>query len=173
MSYNNAAINESPTISELAGAAMTSPAMKAVKYDSSGNIVFATAGALVAGLLLPSAEDSVASGDRVDVQIKDIGLWIAGAAVAKGAELASDANGKAVTAAAGDFIAAIALEAASAAGKVIKVQIVKLGYKPADLSTLTLGDLADVDLSTAPTDNQILKYVAADNKFKPAADATA
>ena len=61
---------------------------------------------------------------------KDIGLWVTGDAVAAGAELTSNANGAAVTAAQGDYVTAIALEAATAAGQVIKVQIVKSGIRP-------------------------------------------
>ena len=84
------------------------------------------------GLLIPETEDSVAAGDDVTVQVKDIGLWTVGAAVDAGALLMSDANGKAVAATAGKFVLAQALEAATAAGQVIHVQIIKAGYVPGE-----------------------------------------
>ena len=90
--------------------------------------VVGTAGAEAVGLIIAESEAAIASGDDVTVQVKDIGLWIAGAAVNAGAMLMSDANGKAVTATAGKFILAQALEAATAAGQAIHVQIIKAGY---------------------------------------------
>ena len=74
---------------------------------------------------------TIAAGADVTVQVKDIGLWKTGAAVKAGAELMADATGKAVTATAGKFILAVALEAATAADQIIQVQICKAGYKPA------------------------------------------
>ena len=122
-------INESPTISAKTGAAVTNGAMLAAAMGSTGTVtVVGTAGAEAVGLFIPQTEASVASGDDVTIQVKDIGLWIAGAAVNAGAMLMSDANGKATTATAGKFILAQALEAASAAGQVIRVQIIKAGY---------------------------------------------
>ena len=54
----------------------------------------------------------------------------AGEAVAVGDELTTNAEGKAVKAAAGNFITAVALSAATEAGSVVKVQLIKAGYKP-------------------------------------------
>lgn len=119
-------INESPTIAAQAAGAITGGALLAAVIDGSGASV-ATAGAAAAGLLIPETDD-VAAGDTVTIQVKDIGLWKAGAAVEAGAMLASDADGKAVTATAGSFILAQALEAATAADQVIHVQIIKAGY---------------------------------------------
>lgn len=119
-------INESPTIAAQAAGAITGGALLAAVIDSTGASV-ATAGAAAAGLLIPETDDVVA-GDTVTIQVKDIGLWKAGAAVEAGALLASDADGKAVEATAGSFILAQALEAATAADQVIHVQIIKAGY---------------------------------------------
>ena len=131
MSYFGTTINDSPTIAGKAAAALSGAAFLAVKYNSDGNIALAsTAGENVLGLL-GAEEGDHAAGDTVSVQIKECGLWKAGAAVAAGAELATNAAGKCITATAGAFILAIALEAASAADEVIQVQIVKAGYKPA------------------------------------------
>lgn len=73
--------------------------------------------------------DGIAAGEDVTIQVKDIGLWKTGAAVKAGAELMADASGKAITATTGKFILAFALEEATAADQVIRVQVCKAGYK--------------------------------------------
>ena len=120
-------INDSPVISGKATAAINNGAFLAVKFGGNGGIVLAGAGENALGLLIATTPEKVAAGEDVTVQIKDIGLWKTGGAVAAGAELTPDANGAAVTAAAGKYVTAIALESATAAGQVIKVQIVKSG----------------------------------------------
>ena len=125
MSYYGTTINESPTIVIQAGAAISAPAFLAIKADGT----VAGAGEHALGIAHPCNDEAVASGDDLTIQIKDIGTWIAGGAVAKGAELASDADGKAVTATSSDFIIGVALAAATAAGQRIPVQICKCGYK--------------------------------------------
>ncbi len=129
--YLSTGINDTPTIVGKATAAINGGAFLAAKFDANGGIVLAGAGNNALGLLLPTTPDAVAAGEDVTVQVKDIGLWKVGAAVAFGDELTPDANGKAITAAVGNFITAIALEKATAADQIIKVQIVKAGYKPA------------------------------------------
>jgi len=128
MNYYGTVINDSPTVAGEAAAALTSAEYLAAKFDSDGKIVVcSTAGELPLGLL-GAEEGTKAAGDTVSVQIKECGLWKVGAAVAAGAALATNAAGKAVTAASGQFILAIALKAATAADQVIPVQIVKAGY---------------------------------------------
>lgn len=128
MSYYGNTINDSPVIVGKATAALSGAEFLAVKFDANGGIVKAsTAGEAVLGLL-PAEQGNVAAGDDVTVQIKECGLWKAGAAVDAGAILTTDADGKCKTAAAGNFILAVALEKASAAGDIIKVQICKAGY---------------------------------------------
>jgi hypothetical protein len=166
--YTSTVINDTPTIVGKATSAISGGAFLAAKFDTEGGIVLTGAGENALGILLPTTPDSVAADDDVSVQIKDIGLWKTGGAVAAGAELTSDAAGKAVTAAVGQYVTAIALEAAGGANKVIKVQIVKNGVKPA----VTLNDLTDVTIAT-PEDTQVLKYEAASSQWKNAADATA
>lgn len=113
INYIGTQINQSPTITEKAGAAITDARGKIVKYNTSGDVVLATAGDVAIGITImeDGANDitgaesgKVAEGEDVTVQIKDIGLVKAGGAIAKGAELASDANGCAVTATDGDFV---------------------------------------------------------------------
>lgn len=128
MNYYGNTINDSPVIVGKATSALTDAEFLAVKFDSSGGIVKAsTAGEATLGLL-PAEQGNVAAGDDVTVQIKECGLWKAGAAIAAGALLTTDANGKCQTAVAGNFILAVALEKASAANDIIKVQICKAGY---------------------------------------------
>lgn len=128
MSYYGTTINESPVIAGIAAADMGKTAFLAAGFDGEGKIAVAnTKGANVLGLL-PAEQEDIKAGNTVTVQVKDMGLWKAGAAVAAGDELTTDENGKAVKAKSGDFITAIALEAANADGDVIKVQIVKAGY---------------------------------------------
>jgi len=128
MGYMTNQINDSATISELAAAALTNPGTLAAEYDSSGNVKIAAGTAVPVGIFVIT-NDTVAIGERMDIQIKDCGLWTAGAAVAKGAELTANTAGKAITATTGKFVLAIALEKAEAADEVIKIQIVKAGYK--------------------------------------------
>lgn len=125
MNYFGTAINESPVIVLKAGEAMKEPQFLAVAADGT----LAAAGANAMGIITPDCEDNVAVGDDLTVQIKDIGLWLAGEAVNVGDELAVGEGGKAVKAAAGDFIAAVALSEATKADQRISVQIVKAGYK--------------------------------------------
>ena len=147
MSYLNHAINPSPTICGEAAATIAAPALLAVKFDANGKFVLPSSGDPCIGIALANSEE-VKAGDQLHVQIKDIGFWKTGAAVAAGAELAANAAGKAITATSGAFIMAIALEAASAADAIIKVQIVKAGYKSGgSVAPLTLAGLTDVAIS--------------------------
>lgn len=126
MSYFGTSINESPVIVVAAGEAIDSPAFLAI--SATGKV--AAAGTNALGIALPGNDEAVAAGDDIDIQIKDIGIWTAGEAVAVGDELTVGAGGKAAKAISGKFILAVALEAAKE-GQRIKVQIVKAGYKPA------------------------------------------
>ncbi len=166
MSYIGTTINDSPTIVGEATSDINSGAFLAAKFDENGGIVLAGVGENALGLLLATTPDSVAAGEDVTVQIKDIGLWKAGAAVAAGAELTSDAAGKAVTATVGNFVTAIALEAATEANQIIKVQVVKYGAKPGT----TLNDLTDVTI-TDPANTEILKYDGTATQWKNVASA--
>lgn len=128
--YIGTSINESPVIAAQAGAEIMDGALLAVAMDATGVKTVAEAGGVAVGLLIPET-DTVAAGDTVTVQVKDMGLWKTGAAVAAGDLLTPDAAGKATKAAAGNFILAQALEAATAADQVIRVQIIKAGFAAA------------------------------------------
>ena len=126
--YNGSIINPSPIIIAPAGEAITSGPFSAVAFNNNGLFVTAKKGSVPAGILVAEEEDSIAVGDEITAQINDISFWKAGAAIVTGALLTSDNEGLAVTAATGDFILGVALEAADAKGQVIKVQITKSGY---------------------------------------------
>lgn len=131
--YFGTNISESPTIVLPAGAKLENARGIALAI-SGGKVVKPTAGAHIIGLSIIETDETVEAGRDVDIQIKDIGKWVAGGEISVGTELATDANGKAVAAKAGDFIVGIALSNAEKAGTWIKVQIIKAGYKPAAAS---------------------------------------
>ena len=129
VTYFGTSINDSPTIVFSAKEKIEGVQGIALAI-SDGQLTKPTAGANVIGLALFTNDETVAAADDITIQVKDIGKWVAGEAVAVGDELTTDANGKAVKATDGNFITAIALSKATAAGDVISVQIVKAGYKP-------------------------------------------
>lgn len=128
--YFGTTINESPTINLEAGTEIKAAQGKAV-IISAGLAALATAGANAIGVIPLSEDEEIKKGSDVTVQVKDIGAWVAGAKIDIGDELTSDANGCAVKAAAGNFITAVALTAAAEAGTIVRVQIIKAGYKAA------------------------------------------
>lgn len=128
VTFIGSTINESATVTFKAKAELKGNQGLALALND-GKLELPTAGANVLGLSLFTNDDAKA-GDSLTVQVKDIGKWIAGGAVAAGDELATDATGKAVKATDGQFIVGIALSAAAAAGTVVSVQLTKSGYKP-------------------------------------------
>ena len=124
--YTTTGINTSATIVAPAGAEIAGVIGKAIKFDGEGNAVVASAaGEKVMGIAVLTHADTVAKGDDITIQVKEIGKAVAGAAIAKGAELATNAKGELVTATDGQFVVATALQAANAAGHIIDVQITK------------------------------------------------
>ena len=123
MTYLATSINESPVITDKAAAEIADVRGKAVKY-SDGKIALAGAGEAVIGVGIMTNDENIAKDADVDIQVKDIGLVLAGGEITKGAELASDKDGKFVAAASGNYVAAIALEDAAAAGVYIKARLV-------------------------------------------------
>lgn len=128
VTFIGSTINESATVTFKAKAELKGNQGLALALNE-GKLELPAAGANVLGLSLFTNDDAKA-GDSLTVQVKDIGKWIAGGAVAAGDELAVDAAGKAVKVAEGQFIVGIALSAAAAADTVISVQLTKSGYKP-------------------------------------------
>lgn len=128
--YFGTSINTSPTITLPAGEKLEDARGIALVIQN-GTVVKPTAGANVIGISILETDEVVEQGMDVDIQIKDIGKWVAGEAISVGAELTTDAEGKAVAAKNGDFITAVALSSASKAGTWVLVQIVKAGYQSA------------------------------------------
>ena len=124
MTYLATSINDSAVIVEKAGATIADVRGKGVKYDTNGNVVLcSTANEKAIGVGIMTNDENIAAGADVDIQIKDIGLVLAGGKIAKGDELAVDATGAFVKATAG-HVAAIALEAAATAGVYVKARLV-------------------------------------------------
>lgn len=128
--YFGSSINESPTVVFPAGKKLENA--RGIALGLNGNKVMKpAAGAHVVGISLIETDETVEAGSDIDIQVKDIGKWVAGEEISIGTELATDDDGKAVAAKAGDFIVGVALSSAEKAGTWIKVQIIKAGYKPA------------------------------------------
>lgn len=123
MVYMATSINESPVIVEKAGAKIEDVRGKAVKYDENGNVVLCGAGEVAIGVGIMTNDEVTEQGRDVDIQIKDIGLVLAGGEIKKGMELAADANGAFVEATSG-YVRAIALEETAVAGVYIKARLV-------------------------------------------------
>lgn len=117
--YIGSSINKSPTFAGVAGAEILNGAGKAVKFDTSGNIVLcSTAGEAALGILIMQTADTVEQGDSVTVQISARGQALAGGTIAAGDLLAVNASGQVVKAAATNYVVGQAMCAGSANGLV-------------------------------------------------------
>ena len=115
--YIGTSASTSPTFAAVAGAKIEGGAGKAVKFDSSGNIILcSTAGEAALGILLLQSADTINQGDSVTVQIHGRGKAIAGGTIAAGDMLAVTASGTLTKAAAGNSVVGQALSAATADG---------------------------------------------------------
>ncbi len=132
--YNGVQINQSVTIVAPAGAEIADARNRIMKFDTNGNAVLATAGTdIPVGIALIEAgyndisgatSGKVAAGADVDIQIKDIGVVLAGATIKKGQEVTAGANGLAAVAAAGNYVLGFALANADA-NQYLPIQIAK------------------------------------------------
>lgn len=125
MVYLATSINESPVISDKAGAPIEDVRGRAVKFNAEGHVVLCAAGDTALGVGIMTNAKGIAAGEDVDIQIKAIGLVRAGAAISKGAELAPGEDGKFVPAGTGDFVRAIALDSAASPDVYIKALLVE------------------------------------------------
>ncbi len=126
--YFGTSINESPTITIPAAEKIEGAQAIALVIKDGGVGKPTMVGDMPIGLTLRAAEETYETGDDVTIQVKDIGKWTAGEEVAVGDLLTADTSGKAVKAAAGNFIMAVALSAAEKAGTLVQVQIIKAGH---------------------------------------------
>lgn len=132
--YNGTQINQSVTIVEKAGAAITDVRNRLLAFDNNGDVVLATDGTkpIVGVALIEAGQNDitgvdsgkVAKGEDVDIQVKDIGVVLCGGTIAKGAAVTAGAGGEAVAASSGDFVIGFALSA-GAKDKYATVQISK------------------------------------------------
>ena len=132
--YHGVQINQSATIVEKAGAEIDDVRNLIMKYDANGDVVLATAGTdkpvgiaiIEAGYNDMSGIDAgkVNKGGLVDILVKDMGVVLSGAEIKKGDEITAGEGGKAVVAAAGNYVLGVALDAA-AAGEYLNIQITK------------------------------------------------
>lgn len=88
----------------------------AVLIDSNGKAALGGAG--TGRFILQNTPEA---GQAASVRVHGVSFGKAAAAIAKGAQVASDANGKLVTATAGTIVIGIALTAATADGDIITV----------------------------------------------------
>lgn len=115
--YIGSSTSTSPTFAALAGAKIKGGAGKAVKFDSSGNIILcSTAGEAALGFLILQTADVVNLGDSVTVQILGRGQVVAGGTIAAGDMLTVNASGQVTKAAAGNSVVGQALEAGVSGG---------------------------------------------------------
>ena len=123
----NAFINDSPTVTEYAGATLAEPAHKAVAYDADGNAILATNGVEAFGVILSDTRDPVKQGQPLNILIKNIGLLEAGSAIYKGDPITINTAGQGVRAIAGQFIFGWAFTTVDVGG-CVQVMITRSGF---------------------------------------------
>lgn len=122
MGYLTHAINDTGVIYGEANAAISAPAMKAVALNSSGKVILpASSGDFAIGIVLADAAD-IASGGRVNIQIKDICYALAGETIKRGDLLMAHTDGSVKKATAGKCVLGIAL-GDGASGKPVEMMI--------------------------------------------------
>lgn len=95
-----------------------------VKFDGNGDVVQSSAAADLHVGVTDSIGDA-ASGDRIDVHMAGQPTVTASAAIAAGASITSDADGKAVTAGVGEIAIGFAVEASEADGDLITIHLAR------------------------------------------------
>ncbi len=102
-----------------AGADLTGKEGYAVKLDTDGTLILATAGDPVWGIVI----EGTTAGKYTTCAISDMPEAVCGAAIAEGAKVASDANGKLVTATTGDDVIGVARGTTAAADEFLTILI--------------------------------------------------
>lgn len=119
--------NTSPTVAKIAAVDLSAHMFRAVKIDANGKFAKAGAGEVCTGIMV----DDPKAGEVGTAQVKDICRFEAAEAFTPETLLASDADGKARIALAGDYILAKALQGAAAGGAIVEVQLIHSGTKAA------------------------------------------
>ena len=111
----------------LAAADFTSAQHRFVSLDSNGDVALTAAGARMDGAL----ENNPDIGQPATVMGPgSVAKVEASAAIASGADVASAANGQAVTSATGNYIAGPAMTATGASGEIVSVWLIFPGRTP-------------------------------------------
>lgn len=108
---------------EVAAADLSTKQFYAVKLTSTGYALCSVAGEPCDGIL----QDDPLSGKVCNVMVHGISKAIAGGAIAKGANVTVDANGKLAVAASGNYILGRLKEAATADGDIVTLLINRHG----------------------------------------------
>jgi hypothetical protein len=109
-------------ISLPAAADLTSKLFRFGKHTSTGIAVCSVAGERADGIIGSHYKTTPVVGDAVDLFIDRMPLIESGASYSAGANLTTDASGRAVAAGAGDVVNAVAIDAATAASQYVRVR---------------------------------------------------
>lgn len=115
----------SPVINVTAGVELKTAAAVLLTKDGAK---LPEAGKKATGIVL-LGDETVAEGDDITVQIRNQGMWAAGAKIEAGDFLAVGAEGLCQKATAGQYILAMALTPATAKGDIVNVAIIHAGYE--------------------------------------------
>lgn len=126
VSYEYTGISSSATVTLPAGAELSGVNARAVKLTEEG-LTLPGAGEDAIGIVLITEDETYKKGEDVTIQVKDIGVWKAGAEFSAGALLAVDAEGYCQEATAGQWIVGRALTVARAKGDIIRAQLIHAG----------------------------------------------
>ena len=123
--YEYNPINASPVIVATAGENLKTAAAVLLTKDGAK---LPEAGKKATGIVILENE-TVAKGDDITVQIRNQGMWAAGAKIEAGDFLAVDEEGLCQKATTGQYILAMALTPATAKGDIVNVAIIHAGYE--------------------------------------------
>lgn len=113
------------TTTRAADADLSTHARKFARFTTNNGVALCGAGVRADGVIYQKPRATI--GTAVGVIILGTAEVVAGAAVATGAMVTSDATGRAITAATGNAVNGTAMNAAAAAGDVIEVRLHSAG----------------------------------------------
>lgn len=123
--YEYNPIGGSPVINVTAGEELKTAVAVLLSKDGAK---LPEAGKKATGIVL-LGDEKAAKGDDITVQIRNQGMWTAGAKIEAGDFLAADAEGLCQKATTGQYILAMALTPATAKGDIVRVTIIHAGYE--------------------------------------------
>lgn len=133
-----ATLDSSP-VNLTAAADLSAKLFRFGKLTSTGVNVCTVAGEKADGIIGAHQKKTPVAGDAVDFYVERLMLVEAGAAFSAGDELATDATGTARTATAGQYVNAVAIDAATAAGQYVRC-------RPPFSKAPTAGNVSDAQL---------------------------